>query len=406
MKMTGKAMDYEAAKQLSQSEKIEDRRKVAGHAESAPEILYYLIDDPDVTVRRRVAENRSTPYQGDIKLTGDRDEAVRTALATKIATMMPNLSAPEQAKLRDQTIELLRRLAHDQAVRVREILAEALQSLPDAPHDVINLLARDVELRVAEPVLRYSPVLTDADLMDIIRASPIAGALTAIASRNNLPDTVCALLSAAEDSEAIASLLGNSSAQIREDTLDRLLDRAPTQPGWHEPLVRRPRLPLGAIKRLATFVAAQLLEVLRQQPAVDEATAYEIAELVRTRISTPEGGELAQDRAQRLFKNGELDEPVITSALESGERSFVISALALKAKTDNSTVSRIISAHSAKGVTALAWKAGLSMRLALQLQTRLAGITPQQAIYPKEGTGYPLPEADLKWQLEFFGIAS
>lgn len=402
-------MDYETAKRLSQSHKVEDRRQVASDSGTVPEILYFLIDDADPSVRRRVAENRATPRQGDLKLSGDRDEAVRTALAGKIATLLPGLSAPEQVRLRDHVFEVLRRLAHDEAVRVREILSDALHRLPDAPHDVIVTLAQDVELRVADPVLRHSPVLTDEDLLEIIQSHPIPGALTAIASRNQLASPVTTLLAQCEDPEAIAALLGNSSAQIREDTLDRLLERAPAQPTWHEPLVRRPSLPLGAIKRLAQFVAAQLLDVLRQQPAVAEDTAQEIAELVRSRIAStdaPDNAENPAERAERLFKTGELDEVAITTALEAGERSFVITALALKAGTESGVISRIISAHSAKGVTALAWKAGLSMRLALQLQTRLAGIAPQQAVYPKDGSAYPLPEADLKWQLEFFGIAA
>lgn len=400
-------MNYETAKELSQSDKVDDRRDVAAHPDTVPEILYYLIDDEDATVRRRVAENRATPKQGDLRLTDDHDEAVRVALAGKIAVLMPTLPAPEQDKVRDHVLEVLRKLAHDQAVRVREILADALHSLPNAPHDVVVQLARDVELRVAEPVLRHSPVLTDDDLIEIIKSTPIPGAVTAIAGRNLLTPVVTSVLAQLDDNEAVAALLGNSSAQIREDTLDKLLERAPSQPSWHEPLVRRPMLPLNAIRRLAQFVATQLLDVLRQQPQIDEESALEIAQLVRTRISTPDkpDEETPADRAQRFFKAGELDEVAITSALEAGERSFVITALALKAQTDTSTVSRIVSAHSAKGVTALAWKAGLSMRLALQLQTRLAGITPQQALYPKDGSAYPLSEADLKWQLEFFGIA-
>jgi uncharacterized protein (DUF2336 family) len=112
----------------------------------------------------------------------------------------------------------------------------------------------------------------------------------------------------------------------------------------------------------------------------------------------------SQERAARLHKSGELDEPVIAGALEAGERSFVLAALAIRAGTQSDMVAKIFSAHSAKGVTAITWKAGLSMRLALQLQTRMAGISPQAALYPKDGADFPLSEDDLRWQLEFFGI--
>jgi len=396
---------YDVAKSLASSANVDDRRKVAGDVLTVPEILYFLTDDHDADVRRHVAGNSATPRQADLKLASDGEESVRAALATKIAALVPDLPLTTQDKVQELTLEVLRQLARDQAVRIREILADALGSLPNVPHDIILQLARDVELRVAEPVLKQSPILTDSDLLDIIRDGPIAGALGAIAKRSQLSDPVSNAIAQSSDEQAIAALLSNHSAQIREETLNLLCGQAPAHPLWHEPFVHRPRLPLAAIRRLAQFVATQLLDVLKSQPAIDEQAAAEIAELVRSRIDTPDETITPAQQVQALADKGKLDEPAITSALENGQRGFVIAALALKGATDKDTVNRIISARSAKGMTALAHKAGLSMRLALQLQTRLAGIAPSQALYPREGSAYPLSDEDINWQLEFFGIA-
>jgi uncharacterized protein (DUF2336 family) len=406
-------MDYETAKKLSQSRELPSREMVARDVLTAPEILYFLAEDEDERVRFLVAGNQSTPHQADLLLADDRNIDVRVALAGKIGQLLPQLNLSERSKLSDAMLSILRKLAEDQAMRVRAILSDALQALPNAPRDVINRLARDVELRVAEPVLRYSPVLTDEDLLDIISSNPIMGALPAIAKRQGLSPTLSEDIAGRDDVEAITALLGNASAQIREATLDKLLERAPAQPTWHEPLVKRPQLPVSALKRLAQFVSRQLLDVLRTHPSVDENAAVEIAEIVRTRIAEQPDGDVSQmgeeeetpqERAARLYKSGELDEPVIAGALEAGERSFVLAALAIRAGTQSDMVAKIFSAHSAKGVTAITWKAGLSMRLALQLQTRMAGISPQAALYPKDGADFPLSEDDLRWQLEFFGI--
>lgn len=404
-------MDYETAKKLSQSRELASREMVARDVLTAPEILYFLAEDEDERVRFLVAGNQSTPHQADLLLADDHNIDVRVALAGKIGQLLPQLNLSERSKLSDTMLIILRKLAEDQAMRVRAILSDALQALPNAPRDVINRLARDVELRVAEPVLRYSPVLTDEDLLDIISSNPIMGALPAIAKRQGLSPTLSEDIASRDDVEAITALLGNASAQIREATLDKLLERAPVQPVWHEPLVKRPHLPVAALKRLAQFVSRQLLEVLRTHPSVDENAAVEIAEIVRTRIAEQAEGiapladeESPAQRAEKLHTLGELDEPVIAGALEAGERGFVLAALALRAGTTADMVGKIFSAHSAKGVTAITWKAGLSMRLALQLQTRMAGISPQSALYPKDGADYPLSEDDLRWQLEFFGI--
>ncbi len=105
------------------------------------------------------------------------DAQVRADLARKISRLAPGLTAEEQDAVRRMTYETLALLAHDQLPTVRHILAEALKSEADAPPELIRRLARDIEIIVAAPVLEFSPVLTDEDLMDIIRASPAVGAL-------------------------------------------------------------------------------------------------------------------------------------------------------------------------------------------------------------------------------------
>ncbi len=57
---------------------------------------------------------------------------------------------------------------------------------------------------------------------------------------------------------------------------------------------------------------------------------------------------------------------------------------------------------SAKGMTAVTWKAGLSMRLAQQLQLRLARIAPGSVLKPAAGGKFPLSEDEMGWQIEFF----
>ena len=50
-------------------------------------------------------------------------------------------------------------------------------------------------------------------------------------------------------------------------------------------------------------------------------------------------------------------------------------------------------------------RAGLSMRLARQIQLRLAQVPPKDVLNPRESTLYPLSDRDMVWQLEFFGIS-
>jgi uncharacterized protein (DUF2336 family) len=393
-------VDYEQAKQLSTDPDAKVRRTVAQQPNVRPEILFYLADDGDPAVRRAVAENRATPRQADLILTRDGDETVRERLAAKVVALVPEFATEDRQRIRALSGKVLETLARDQAVKVRQIVAEALKDSVHAPPAVIRKLARDIEIQVAGPILEHSPLLTDEDLLEIISAGPIKGALTAIAKRRQLSDKLSdgvAIAALADPAEAssVRKLLQNQSAQIREDTLDRILDQASRIPVWHEPLVQRQTLPTKAIKRLAAFVGRSLLEALQLRPDLDAATAKDIAKAVQRRLEAEGAAAEAPP----------VSEEAIAAAIGAGKREAVAAALARDAKLPAPVVSAILASKSAKAVTALAWRAKLSMRQALQLQLRVAHIPPTAALNPRGGTDYPLTPAEMEWQLGLFGTA-
>ncbi|CAK0759426.1 hypothetical protein CCP1ISM_9030001 [Azospirillaceae bacterium] len=82
----------------------------------------------------------------------------------------------------------------------------------------------------------------------------------------------------------------------------------------------------------------------------------------------------------------------------------MLAALALRTNLPVPLVEKILRSHSGRAVTALAWRAGFSMRTALHLQKQLAGVPSSQLIYARDGTDFPLTPAEMTWQLEFFGV--
>ena len=407
--------EYEDAKRLARSDDVAARRKLAMRADMRPEILYFLAEDKAAEVRRAIAGNEATPFQADELLARDRDEAVRAELAQKVARLLPGLSADAKDEANQRVIAMLEKLAKDEAVRVRAVIAEAVRNVANVPPEVIRKLARDAELIVASPVLRFSPLLTDDDLLDIINSGPASGALAAIAQRQDVRAKVSDAIVAADDEPAVAALLANKSAQIREETLDLIADRAANRATWHEPLVRRPSLPARAARRIAGFVAESLLSVLKSRDDLPRETREQVTAAVAERLAASKPaapdeaeeeedvGESVEEKVTRLKKEGKLDEEAVDEAIHAGQRAFVRAALALLAEVPVDVVDKILSARSAKGVVALVWKAKLPMRLAVQVQTRLGGISPRQALQARSGTGFPLTQEEMTWQIEFFG---
>jgi uncharacterized protein (DUF2336 family) len=408
---------YEESKRLSQSGSVKERRRAASHIEVRPELLYFLAQDGDPTVRAAVATNAATPVQADLLLARDGSDEVRQDLARKIALLAPGLTAQEQDRLRRLTYEVLEILVRDQVTRVRQIIAEALKDVADAPPDIIQRLARDCEIVVAGPVLQFSPLLSDGDLLEIIGTAPIAGAREAVARRRAVAMPVTDAIGASDDIAAITALLDNPSAQIREELLDQLIERAPPTVAWHGPLVQRPRLPGGAALRLARFVALNLLSILRERRDFDPETTRQLAATVMRRVAEADSdhadaapavdpAEAALARAQQLHAAGKLDDAAVAAAIR-GERAFAKAALAVLAKLPLDAVDKVLAAHSAKGVVALAWQAGLTMRTAVALQTGLAHIAPPAVVRPRADNAYPLTPEAMRWQLDFLiGIAA
>ncbi len=406
-------LSYVESKRLARDGDPAVREHLAGREDVRPEVLYFMAEDDSAAVRGRIAANLSTPRQADLILARDRDEAVREKLARKIELLLPELDADQQAQAYKYLVEVIEILAQDQVIRVRQIVAETLQEVASAPSHVIQRLARDVAEVVACPVLEFSPLLSDQDLLEIIESGGDSGRLSAISRRQGVGAQVTDAIVATQDEGAISALLDNGSAQIREEALDGLVAAAIEVSAWQEPLVRRPRLPASAVRKLAAFVASSLLDLLKARHDLDRETARLVAREVARRIEDAAkeaaqkgietaAGETAEKRATRMFEAGELDDQVLIRALNGGDRDLVRHGLALRADLPLSLIDHVLAAHSAKGVTALAWKAGCAMRFASQLQLRLGGIAPNHVLNPRGGTDYPLSDEAMAWQLDFF----
>jgi uncharacterized protein (DUF2336 family) len=422
-------ISYEDAKRMASDEDPAVRRALAARSDVMPEILFFLAGDPSPDVRQALAGNVATPRKADLKLAVDSDDSVRSRLAGKIGGILPGLSATEASKLGGLIYDALDLLARDQVVRVRRIVADALKDVAHAPPDVINRLARDSEIAVAGPILENSPVLSDDDLIAIVSESPIKGALASIARRDQLAGVVADAVAKTGDVEAVGVLLANASAQIREDTLDWILERAPGVEGWHGPLVRRPGLSGGTVLRIARFVADSMLKTLMEREDFDGKTFALLRAEVGRRLDTSEAakgrtkkassfasddGELPRwkkalaeignplDAALSLRQAGCLDSLVVLDALGEGDEGFVLASLAVMADIPFPVTQKIVDMQSAKGMVALAWKAGVPERLLAPLQNKLCRIAPGDVLKPKLSGGFPLSPDEMAWQLEFF----
>ena len=403
-----KAPPYDKAKEIAEKGEPEKRRDLASNEDLHPEILYYFATDDSPEIRRRVAENPGTPLQADKVLAHDVDDEVRCELAAKIGRLVPSLSAGENERLTNLAIEVLEILARDNLPRVRSIVSQEIKLARNVPRHLVRRLAEDVEEIVSAPVLEYSPLLSGQDLLEIIAGGVAEGTLTAVANRQDLAETVVEAVVDIRQAGALKALLGNKSAHISEETLDKIAIIATGAAELHEPIVNHDNLSLRMIRRISGFVSASLVDILIERNQLNDDVASDIRRAVRERISKDDFDEDAADpdtgeeRARQMFEQGSLDEEAVIDGIDEDEKTFVRQALVLLSGLPERVVSKMLNAGSGKAVTALAWKSGLSMWAATKLQTRIARIQPKSMIKAGEGRGYPMAESDLNWYVDYF----
>lgn len=80
----------------------------------------------------------------------------------------------------------------------------------------------------------------------------------------------------------------------------------------------------------------------------------------------------------------------------------MVATLARLADLPVSAVAEVVRTASAKGMLAIAWAGDFSAEDAVQLQLKVARVTPDAMNRPCAGGGFDCTEAELEWQLDMF----
>ena len=154
------------------------------------------------------------------RLLTDPSGDARAETAAKLAAVFDpaQLSAAE----REIAERIFQIMVKDAEVRVREALAKNLKENPDIPRDIALSLAQDVD-QVALPVLEYSEVLTDDDLIEIVKGAGPEKQV-AIAGRPNVSEGVSEALVETHNEAVVVRLVTNNGARISEESFQTVVD--------------------------------------------------------------------------------------------------------------------------------------------------------------------------------------
>jgi uncharacterized protein (DUF2336 family) len=257
-------------------------------------------------------------------------------------------------------------MAADAAVLVRRALAVALKNSPRLPRDIANKLAQDIDT-IALPVIMNSPVLTDADLVEIIRAYPPSKQV-AVASREHLSTAVTGAIAEYAVTEAVERALANDNALFNEEGLDTTLYRFAGTSNIMQAMVRRSALPVGVTEKLVSMVTGELFDHLVNNHELPPQIAIDLSMASRERATLDIVEQAIRQSdlprfVQQLNLNGRLTPSILMRALCLGQMDFVEHAMAELAGMSHQRMWLMMHDSGPLGLKSACERAGLPPRL-------------------------------------------
>ena len=254
----------------------------------------------------------------------------RAVAATRVSEQFAAGSlSDEERKIAEEIFKIM---VKDAEVRVREALSESLKNSDTISHDVAIALANDVD-EVSMPMLEFSEVLTDEDLVEIIKSQG-SEVQQAVAKRSNVSANLAdSIIENSKDVNVVATLMKNEGAELQEGTMDKVLDKYGEDETVNVPMAQRAQIPIKVAERLVNLVSEQVRDHLVTHHEMSSNTVMDLFFNARERATAnlihDDDNEIGfGDLVDQLFENGRLTETLIFRALCLGDVIFFELALA------------------------------------------------------------------------------
>jgi len=292
------------------------------------------------------------------------DEDERAAAAHKLCRSIDRAELTQDD--REAAQKILRVLANDAAELVRRSMAVTLKASDLIPHDVARRLAADVD-SVALPIIGFSPVFTDEDLIEIVKAGS-AVRQVAIAARPRVSRDVAEALSVDGCEQAVRTLASNDNADLSEKAMARSIDRFGDAPEIVAALAYRQVLPLEITEKLIALASDAVREHLVSRHAVAPETAIRLASFARERATVDLVDQAAASAdlprfVAQLNARKALTPSLLLRALARGQMTLFEHAMAELTSTPHSRAWLMIHDAGPLGLKAIYDRAGLPPRL-------------------------------------------
>jgi uncharacterized protein (DUF2336 family) len=285
---------------------------------------------------------------------GERAEATRSLAR---ALLLSDMSEDDRVAAEGALLMLL----DDPSPLVRQAMAEVFSRSADAPAAIMQALSLD-QASVALPVLEYSPLLIDADLVDII-ATGNREMQCAIARRIDLPASVCAAIAEVGTPAAALELIENPYAELAPFSWDRIVERHGHLAAIRESMLVLEDLPAATRLALVAKLSETLAQFVTARNWLSADRAGRIASEARDRctvnVAARSRGDNMRGLVRHLRATGQLTAGLILRALLSGNLELFDHALVELSALPEARVFALVHDRGGASLNALLTRAGL-----------------------------------------------
>jgi uncharacterized protein (DUF2336 family) len=323
--------------------------------------------DQDMTVRTMRTSLSADDVQ---RLVRSPDAEERASSARRICRRIAvgGLSEADQAA----ALYVLEFIMADAAETVRRALAITLKNSPHLPRELALRLIEEADA-IAEPVLEWSPVLTEDDLIRVVETG-VPSRQISVAKRQTLGARLVRALTQHGCEAAVATVASNNGANFDHISYGTVLRRFGHSKAVTDGLIARRHIPMDIAEKLVSLVSDEALKRLAQRHELPPQLAVELAEGARERatidlIDQARCSTDLQRFVQQLNLNGRLTPSLVLRGLCAGAMGFFEHCMAELAGVPHQKAWVLVHDTGPLGLRALFDRAGLPERAYAVIRT-------------------------------------
>ena len=354
------------------------------------------------------------------------DSDVRMDVARRLRRHLSDVSPSDRLAMVDEFVAAITNMGDCYRPQVIALIDQELGHTPYMTRQAAMRLRQDIQAIGRVSIADYIELLSDSDFLDIVRG------------RGEFVQTASERARADQEAAAQARLIGQKTEKEKGGLLNRLLSSddaprnvVPLAPRFAERQEKKPapdndllgggnHISRQAQRRIAHFIMASLFDTLVEQGRMRTEVARAMRQSVRQRIEKArfENRMPAYDPAEDMMahiEDGQMEDigqevaskaqmtvdQYVLDALSRNEDGLVVQALGHYAQLPESVVSKILDSGSARAITALAWRSGMTAPSAVVLQLS-NGIPDGNIENPAAGGRFALATTDMDWYIDFF----